>query len=406
LRVEVIKAYKVPIEAPKDLINAYFKIKEIALYEISRHIKYSKRGKAHLNFSAEDRRELRNTLLRNWRFSKHYVDSAINSVIGLVKGWIKLYNRGKAKSKPKIKITKKTVYVKNTLFSYRNGILKISIEPYKRYLEVDLRKYGWIPDDFDKIGGLILNEKELIITVKKEVKLEKPQCWASLDVNLTNITALINGRVVRYDLKKLYHIHRVYEEKRRKIQRLSKHKPKTAKRLMEKYSRRERNRAKDFMHKLTGKIVEELVKVKSGAILEDLKGIKDDVLNKSKKLNRKLSKWNARTFQFMLEYKLKWLGLPVKYVSPVNSSKTCPLCRAEMSAYGGRLMKCKKCNLVLDRDVVAVLNLQMWGLGVAPKALLEALASMMGKRLVNQKLTNFHESLPTVNPHINNTGRL
>ena len=48
-------------------------------------------------------------------------------------------------------------------------------------------------------------------------------------------------------------------------------------------------------------------------------------------------------------------------------------------------MKCKKCSLIIDRDVVAVLNLQMWGLGgVAPKALLEALASMMGKRLVDQ----------------------
>ena len=29
-------------------------------------------------------------------------------------------------------------------------------------------------------------------------------------------------------------------------------------------------------------------------------------------------------------------------------------------------MKCEKCNLILDRDVVAVLNLQMWGSGVTP----------------------------------------
>ena len=167
---------------------------------------------------------------------------------------------------------------------------------------------------------------------------------------------------------------------------------------MEKYSRREKNRAKDFMHKLTIKIARELSRAKSGAILENLRGIKSGVLRKSKDLNRRLSKWNARTFQFMLEYKLKWLGLPVKHVNPKYSSKTCPLCQAEMSAYEGRLMKCKKCGLTADRDVVAILNLQMWGLGVAPKALLEALASMMGKRLVNQKLTDFHENLPTVNP--------
>ena len=126
--------------------------------------------------------------------------------------------------------------------------------------------------------------------------------------------------------------------------------------------------------------------MESGAILENLKSIKGRVLRRSKDLNRRLSKWNARTFQSMLEYKLKWLGLPVKYVNPKYSSKTCPLCQATMVAYEGRSMKCKKCGFTADRDVVAVLNLQMWGLGVAPKAPLEALASMMGKRLVNQNL--------------------
>nr|MDO8043824.1 hypothetical protein [Candidatus Baldrarchaeota archaeon] len=215
MKEEAIKAYKIPIESPKDLINAYFKAKRVVLEEILTHVKYSENGKAHLHFNAKDRRELRNTLLKGWKYSKHYVDSAINSVIGLVKGWIKLYNRGKARSKPKI--TRRTVYIKNTLFSYRSGILKISIEPNRRYLEVDLRKYDWIPKGFDKIGGLILTEGELIITVKREVKFEKPKRWASFDINLTNITALINGEIIRCDLKKLYHIHGVYEEKRRRI---------------------------------------------------------------------------------------------------------------------------------------------------------------------------------------------
>jgi len=382
LKEKAIKSYKIPIEAPNDLINAYFKAKRVALMEILNHVEYSENGKAHLHFNATDRRKLRNTLLKRWKYSKHYVDSAINSVIGLVKGWIKLYNRGKAKSKPKI--TKKTVYAKNTLFSYRIGILKISIEPNKRYLEVDLRKYDWIPKGFDKIGGLILTEGEIIITVKRKVRFEKPKCWASFDVNLTNITALINGKIVRYDLKRLYHIHRVYEKKRRIIQKFSKHKPKTAKKLMQKYSKRERNRAKDFVHKLTTKIARELNELESGAILENLKNIKSRILNRSRDLNRKLSKWNARIFQFMLEYKLKWLGLPVKYINPKNSSKTCPLCSGRMATYEGRLMKCKKCGFIANRDIIAVLNLQMWGSGVTPKAPLELSSSMMEKRLIDQ----------------------
>jgi len=58
--------------------------------------------KAHLEFDKEDRKRLRDELLREWKYSKHYVNSAINSVIGLVKGWITVYNGGKAKGPPKI----------------------------------------------------------------------------------------------------------------------------------------------------------------------------------------------------------------------------------------------------------------------------------------------------------------
>jgi putative transposase len=116
------------------------------------------------------------------------------------------------------KITRKTVYIKNTLFSFKSGMLKISIEPNRRYLEVDLTKYRWIPRDFDSLGGLILTERELIITFKREVE-PKADKWASFDVNLTNVTA-INGGMEQYDLKELYHIHRVYEVKRQRIQRL------------------------------------------------------------------------------------------------------------------------------------------------------------------------------------------
>ena len=135
-------------------------------------------------------------------------------------------------------------------------------------------------------------------------------------------------------MRKLYHIHRVYEDKRQRIQKLSKHKPETSRRLLLKYSGRERNRARDSIHKLTTKIAEKLSKSRSGAIMERLKGIKRNILNRSKEQDGRLSKWNARDFQSMLEYKLKWLGLPVKYVNARNTSKICPLCSGSMASYG------------------------------------------------------------------------
>jgi len=364
--VEAVKSFRIPVDAPKDLIDSYFKVKRRVLEVILTHVKFNR--KAHLDFKNDDRRRLRDDLLKDWKYSKHYIDSAINSVIGLVKGWITLHNKGMAKEPPKI--TKKAVYIKNTLFNFKNGILKISVEPNRRYLMVDLSKYLWVPKDFDGLGGLILTEKELIITVKKRVE-PKADEWASFDVNLTNVTALINGRIERYDLKELYHVHRAYEAKRQRIQRLSKFKPKTSRKLLRKYSRRERNRARDFMQKLTTEIARKLKESRSGAIMERLKGIKQKILNGSKRQNRKISKWNARTFQFMLEYKLKWLDLPARYVNPKDTSKTCPLCSGSMASYAGRLMKCEKCSIIMDRDVIAVLNLRMRGEGFPQRALNE-----------------------------------
>jgi hypothetical protein len=49
----------------------------------------------------------------------------------------------------------------------------------------------------------------------------------------------------------------------------------------------------------------------------------------------------------------------VKYVDPRNTSRICPVCGDELeeSSNGRRLMRCRRCGLEEDRDVVAVKNL-------------------------------------------------
>jgi hypothetical protein len=97
--MEVVKSYRIPVNAPKDLIEEYFKVKQRALECVLSKVRLS--DKAHLSFDKKERKELRDSLLKGWKFSKHYVDSAMASVIGLVKGWIMLYNRGRAKKPPR-----------------------------------------------------------------------------------------------------------------------------------------------------------------------------------------------------------------------------------------------------------------------------------------------------------------
>ncbi|MEM3832523.1 MAG: zinc ribbon domain-containing protein [Thermoprotei archaeon] len=50
------------------------------------------------------------------------------------------------------------------------------------------------------------------------------------------------------------------------------------------------------------------------------------------------------------------------------SSKSCPACSGSMASYLGRIMKCEECGLTMDRDIIAVLNLQMRGEGFSQRA--------------------------------------
>ncbi len=367
-RSEVIKSYAVPVKAPKDLIDAYLEVKRKALEAVIAYVSYSK-GKARLRLKAEERREIRSELLKDWPYASHYIDSAINSVIGLVKGWIKLYNRGKAKRPPEI--TRRMVYIKSTLFRIKENKLIIRIVARRRYLEVDLSRFDYLPRDYDSIGGLLLTDDRLYITFKRSSEPKEVRGWSAFDVNEANVTEARDGfGVIRYDLRELYHIHRVYEEKRRRMQALRRTHPKRSRRLMEKYGRRERNRARDFLHKLTTGIVRELAALNYGIILEDLSGIKERTARRgraSRRIRRRLSKWDARTLQSMLAYKARWLSLPVRFVNPAYSSRTCPVCSAPLKAYRGRLMRCEGCGLIIDRDEAAALNLRMRGARGSPE---------------------------------------
>jgi len=325
----IVKAYSIPIQADDvilEFIEEYHKMARTALQEILNAEKFTK----------VERKQLRDKLLKDWSYAAHYVDSAINQMLGLAKSYKRKLRKGKKVRKPRLR--KKFVYVKSTLFSLKGSTLRITIIPRKQYLEVNLANYPYlIPllkevwNGKARLGGLFLFSDRVVLNFVKNVEFIDVKEWMSIDINLTNVTVLAGLTVYRLDTHELYHIHMVYELKRQKIQKISAWNKKLSGELLEKYSNRERNRTKDFLHKLANKIVEIARERRIGIILEDLNGIKERVVNGSKSLNRKLSKWNARELQRLIEYKAKWFNIPVIYVNPRNSSRVCPAC-------GGRLI--------------------------------------------------------------------
>jgi len=74
---------------------------------------------------------LRNTLMNNWEYSKHYVDSAIKQAYSILKSWRRSYLKGK-RSRKKTTVKRRFVRVKEALYSFGNNKDKVKRETLRR----------------------------------------------------------------------------------------------------------------------------------------------------------------------------------------------------------------------------------------------------------------------------------
>ncbi|MFX1296565.1 MAG: zinc ribbon domain-containing protein [Promethearchaeota archaeon] len=77
---------------------------------------------------------------------------------------------------------------------------------------------------------------------------------------------------------------------------------------------------------------------------------------KSKKIRRRLNRWNFRQFQTFLEYKVKATGHPVKYVNLRYTSQICLHCEKKTKCRRN-LFICKHCGFTIDRHSQATLKI-------------------------------------------------
>ncbi|MGI0087218.1 MAG: transposase [Nitrosotalea sp.] len=70
--------------------------------------------------------------------------------------------------------------------------------------------------------------------------------------------------------------------------------------------------------------------------------------------------------QRQIEYKARWLGLPVEYVKAGGTSSKCAICGSKLVPEEQRKMFCPICKSIVDRDVNAAHNILLRGTRVVP----------------------------------------
>jgi putative transposase len=236
---------------------------------------------------------------------------------------------------------------------------------------VFLPKIGWVSMRYSRpIEGVIKQATikksgqhwyirivcEINKTVEK-VKVEEKKA-VGIDLGLLSFASLSNGMVISNPkylakaLKKLKRYQRAYS----RTKKGSKNREKARIQLALQHEL-VKNKRKDFLHKLTTMLVKN----------HDLIAI-EDLSIQGMMRNRKLAKSIADVgwycFRKFLEYKCQWYGKHLVIIDKFEpTSKLCSSCNNKQDMpLSVRTYVCKSCNLEIDRDINASLNIRAAGI--------------------------------------------
>ena len=129
------------------------------------------------------------------------------------------------------------------------------------------------------------------------------------------------------------------------------------------------NYTKDFLHKLTTQIADELQqKAIEVLVLEDLRSLRKSAsrklgTSKGKMINYIINSFPYSMFQTFLKYKCLDRGIKVEKINPAYTSKTCSKCGSRNTTRTNSkqdLTTCNDCNFHLSSDLNGSRNIEMF----------------------------------------------
>lgn len=252
-------------------------------------------------------------------------------------------------------------------FKVRNGELQIPLGE-RRFHRIPLTRHtlSLISDPALTVRSFTITSTSLSLCVSKEVSALQCVGAIGVDNNLRNLTVGNSERVVQYDLSKAV---RIAHTTTRILRSFKRNDDKVRRRLSSKYGRRRQNRIHHLLHNVTKHLVKDAVQHRHAIVLENMTGIRRLYVKgggRGRNHRRRMNGWSFRLAQQQITYKARWLGLPVIRLTvkeTMGTSTTCPQCGERLleDEELKRKLYCRNCRTVIDRDVVAAVNLSRRG---------------------------------------------
>jgi putative transposase len=181
-----------------------------------------------------------------------------------------------------------------------------------------------------------------------------PEDWLGVDLGIKNIAADSDGH--SYSGSRIEQLRHRYARIRTKLQAKQ---SKSAKRLLKKRRRKERRMARDINHRISKEIVRRAQDTGRDISLEDLKGIHGRIMVR-KPQRRTMHSWSFAQLGQFVEYKAKLAGVPVLFVDPRNTSRTCPKCGSvdKRNRPNRDTFSCVSSSFAGEADTVAAENIR------------------------------------------------
>ena len=304
--LEQVRTYSVPIRDPRigELISWYLRALQRAVDVIWENMEWRyvfprierKSGKIkvvapykakvpEIPKSSSFKKKLRDELLRDCPYAKHWVDAVIRTAYSIMESWRKRYLKGRAR-KVKPKVERRFARCKITLMKvdYERKAIRITIRPGE-YLEVSWGS-RWFTRGVEgwRVREVILKDDRVLIPFKstRVAEVRDVIAWDSNELSLDGFSPSIG--FVKVDLRPLQSMKIVYEKKKAVAQ------GKNKREVYEKYVARERSRERDFINKLAKGLA--TLFPNAVHVFEDLE--KEDLVSKNS-VPKSRKKRNART---------------------------------------------------------------------------------------------------------------